>query len=458
MGPTWLTKAFHAVGSLDEDNKVTKITIEHRTKVTAGNCAAKFLFEVKYKKKQRGLHTKLFAKIPFPLHPLVFNDRMANSVNKQPMDFYEINTYRMLEASFPVKIPKFYFGDISNETSNYILICERIPFCEFDGVDKTKTLKPCEVEGPYEKCKDWQLRGTVKEYYMLLFEQHAKLAAHHKIGKFGTPEMLEQSVRPNNIQDMAFGMNDSGPTGGYPLEVRRQLMQGIKFFSETAKVIYPEYVVTEAFQEKFLKTMMKLQAYNVEIDVWKNADDTYVALGHQNLNLDNAYFWRDSEGKLDCGLFDWGGFGELSVMHKLWWCINCSDFDEVKKNLDDYVGQFVTKYQEHGGPAIDKEMLRRGMLLTAMQNTYFMVISVPGCLKMCKAKEWATIKDRHDPRISGNVDGKSTLRTSIHVLGSGIRVIEELEGDKVLEDWIQQTYVGNWGKVAKSDEIINMDV
>ena len=63
---------------------------------------------------------------------------------------------------------------------------------------------------------------------------------------------------------------------------------------------YPEFVMEDAFQEKFFRTMMTLNAYAREISLWKSSDADYVALGHLNLNVDNAFFWRDGEGRR-CG-------------------------------------------------------------------------------------------------------------------------------------------------------------
>ena len=40
---------------------------------------------------------------------------------------------RLAETKLPVSTPKFYYGDISNETSNYILITERVPFSGVGG-------------------------------------------------------------------------------------------------------------------------------------------------------------------------------------------------------------------------------------------------------------------------------------------------------------------------------------
>merc|ERR1719399_1850421 len=133
FGPEWLTKAFHKVGSMKEDNTVTKIIFEKKIKVTTGNNGGKFLFEVEYEKPDPNLHTKLFAKVPFPFDGATKTDRLSSSVNKQPAELYEVNAYRMLEAYLPMRTPRFYFGDISNETSNWIIITERIDFHDFNG-------------------------------------------------------------------------------------------------------------------------------------------------------------------------------------------------------------------------------------------------------------------------------------------------------------------------------------
>ncbi|CAE7560453.1 CPK2, partial [Symbiodinium necroappetens] len=62
--------------------------------------------------------------------------------------------------------------------------------------------------------------------------------------------------------------------------------------------MFPDYVRSDAYIEKFTRTMMTFQAYAREIDYWKHLDHDFIALGHANLNVDNAYFWRDEHGKL----------------------------------------------------------------------------------------------------------------------------------------------------------------
>eukprot|EP00421_Protoceratium_reticulatum_P059210 CAMPEP_0168504022 /NCGR_PEP_ID=MMETSP0228-20121227/76156_1 /TAXON_ID=133427 /ORGANISM="Protoceratium reticulatum, Strain CCCM 535 (=CCMP 1889)" /LENGTH=488 /DNA_ID=CAMNT_0008521095 /DNA_START=48 /DNA_END=1515 /DNA_ORIENTATION=- len=446
FGAKWLTTAFHTAGTLPKDNWITKIIFQNEIKVTAGNNAGKFLFEVRYAKQSAHLHTKLFAKVPFPLSGATHSDRLSSSFYKQTMDFLEIETYRLLEAALPFPTPRFYFGDISNETTNYILITEQVPFKEMHGIQKDVRLQPFEVEGPYDKCKDFNLRGSARDYYMVLLQKQARIAGVYKAGL--VPRIYDEPPQ----EPEAYGLDPSRATGENPGSCVAGL--GRQFMAETARAVFPDYVAEAPFQRKFRDTMMLLNAYSAEINWWKNANTDYASLGHQNLNVDNAYFWRDESGGLDCGVFDFGGFSCSSLPHKLWWMLNMAEFKQVKANMDDYIDAFIRMYHEHGGPLLERDTVKTGIIITALQNCMIMVSALPNALKQCPAKEWLTIKDRHDPRIAGNIDGKSTLRSNIHVLNITARLLEEMEGDSVLTRWITDTWVGQLGQQRKSGEMI----
>lgn len=456
FGPNWLTEAFHRAGSLEKSNRVTQVRVEN-IKVTAGNNAGKFLFNVRYANERPGLHTKLFAKVPFQMTKETKQDRLSSSVLKQPMDFFEINTYRLGETTLPIPTPKFYYGDISNLTSNFILITERVPFVEMDGRKRGRQLKPYEVEGPYDKCKDYQLRGSAKEYYAKIMEVCGKIAGADKSGRMGSQEFLAKSyatprARLGDLQ--AWGVTPHAASGGPPQANLGKLNTAIQFFSETAKVVFPSYAADPEFVQKFTTTMMTFMAYINELEYWKHQDPDYVALAHSNLNVDNAYYWRDEAGNLDCGVLDWGGFGSGCLGHKIWWYLNCSEWQPIQEHLGHYVDTFIQSYRASGGPALDRDRLLLMVKLTSLGNLFFMVSAVPDCLRQCPAKEWASIKDRRDPRIDENIGGKSTLRTTLRVMDNGLRMIEELQTDKELERWIQDVWVKQFGNVAKTHEMI----
>lgn len=458
FGPTWLTKAFHAACTMEPDNKVTSVTLDRNIKIDAGNNAGKFLFEVTYAKPNSILHTMMFAKVPFAMTKETQSDRVSSSVYKQPMDFHEINTYRLMESSLPVKTPKYYYGDISPETSNFILITARIPYAEVGSAEVGKMkMEPYQIEGPYDKCKDvYQLRGPAFDYYRLLVEASAKIAARDKAGKMLPREMqkITGQVAPDTSDKSGWGFVDFKPSGTDPATLLPQLQLGVSFFSDTARRLFPEYVTTDGFKRKFIRTMMTWSAYFNELNYWMHSDPDYVALGHANLNADNAYFWRDEAGQLDCGIIDWGGFAAGPLGHKMWWCFNCADFDNIQESLDKYINVFIEVYQEHGGPKLDKQRFKTQVLLASLGNTMFMVRAVPDCFKMCDRKQWPTIMERSDPRVADNINGKSTLRTTLQVMTNGLRVLQELESDLILEEWIQSVYVGQWGKPEKPRSVI----
>lgn len=449
FGANWLTTAFRAAGTLPADNRVTEIVIGKR--VTAGNNGGKFFFDVKYKRPSLDLHTKLFAKVPYPMTTELSTDRVSSSVLKQPMDFSEINTYRLLESKLPFRTPKYYFGDISNETTNFILVLERI---EYKGRGE---LEPFEIEGPYEKCQDFLLPRAQSDYYFLLMRQSAKLAGLHRAGKMVSQQCINEnliSLPASPDRPEQWGCNPGAASGEDPRTLSSKVDLGISFISDTASVLFPSYVKEETVKQRMKNVLMTVSAYANEINYWKHCDTAYVALGHQNLNIDNAFFWKDAMGELDCGVLDWGGFGDSSLSHKLWWSLNTAEFENVQENLRGYIRTFIDTYKEWGGPDLDMSVVEMGVVLTALQNCLQMVLAIPNCFKMCPNKEWTTIKDRHDPRIANNIHDKSTLRTTLAVLVNNIRLLFEMDGCGTLDSWIQEIWVGRFDQPPKAEQVI----
>jgi hypothetical protein len=449
MGPKWLTKALHAAGTLEKDNAVTEIIPENKIKITTGNNGGKFLFEVRYKKQGTGLHTKLFAKVPHPCEGKTMSDRISTSVNKQPMELYELNSSRLLEATLPVKIPKFYFGDISNETSNFILITEQVPFADPEPLDyegklarsgrRNASLPPHAIEGPYDKCMDWTLRGQPFEYYLLLVRTGAKMAGLHKAGKMGDPEALASHFENfSNMRPEMFGMKPQC-TGGDPKMHKAKVDAAVRFMGEDAKQIFPSFCADKSFQTKIYNVLMTLNAYSAETAYWRHSDQDYISLTHNNLNVDNAFFWRNEEGEMELGVLDWGSTGQRSLGFKMWWWLYCSDFDVLTEKMDDYLQCFVDTYAEYGGPVLDKAKLKNHFIITAMEQMQGLCAAVPQIFRMCPKKQWPDIKDRYDSRIGLNIDGKSTLRLYLHVMNTIANIIQDprWKGDQVLEQFIE---------------------
>lgn len=201
--------------------------------------------------------------------------------------------------------------------------------------------------------------------------------------------------------------------------------------------------------------MMLSNAYSAELNYWMHMNPDYVSLGHMNLNVDNAYFWRDENGKLDCGVFDWGGMGTSSYGGKLWWWYYCMDYEVFKNFLSDLLECFEKEYKASGGgQSLNTEQLYKMVIVAAVQQMDGLVSAVPQIYKMCSKKEFATIKDRYDPRIALNIDDKSTIRLYLHCMNSIFRIIEEMKGDQIVKDFIDEVYQDKFKQSPKSDAIV----
>merc|ERR1712187_210188 len=109
---------------------------------------------------------------------------------------------------------------------------------------------------------------------------------------------------------------------------------------------------------------------------------------------------------------------------------------------------------EYGAESIDPSLLSKMVIVAAIQQMDGLVSAVPQIYKMCPKKEFATIKDRYDPRIGLNVDDKSTIRLYLHCMNSIIRIIEEMNGDQIVKNFINEVYVDKFKQSPKPDAMV----
>mmetsp|Transcript_79528 Transcript_79528/g.170462 ORF Transcript_79528/g.170462 Transcript_79528/m.170462 type:complete len:725 (+) Transcript_79528:70-2244(+) len=456
-GPEWLTKALIVAGAIDEENKVKRLTME-KQKVTTGNNGCKFMFKVKYKFLKRGLHEKLFAKVPFPLEGVTRTDRLSSSVNKQPSELHEINASRLLESILPCKIPKYYYGDISNDTSNWILITECIAFGDKEKMNfgqpgpPKDQLEPYVIEGPYDKCADWNLRGNAEEYYPVMLRMGAKIAGMYKTGN-----LCNENVLRDNFTNMAdkgyefFPITLNNASGKMPKRVKQDVDKLIEFVGITEK-LFPKYCQEEEFADRLKRLLVKVNGYAGEISFWKHKDQAYIAFSHPNMNVDNAFWWRDEDNELNCGILDWGGAGIFSLGHRLWWWLYCSEFEVFRDNIDIWIQVFCDSYEEYGGPKLDALRMKMMIFITAFEQLIGLCAAIPEMYKMCGKGTWQFIQTRYDMRIADNVNGKSSLRLYLFVIHKVIRIIEEMGGYDLMEQWEAEEWCKGFQLPAKTPE------
>lgn len=391
-GANWLTKAFHAAGTLKHDNKVSKI-IGTRPLTGGGSCL-KALVEIEYSKPDPDLHTKLFMKYPYNhADKAQRSDRMNSSVILQGMELAEVDAHRLLESELPFPMPRYYFGDVSNESTNFILLTELINFG-----DKNKSLdqyKPFEVEPAYDKFLDFKQFGPhpAYEYYKLMTESNAKMAAWYKTGRLG-----DQAWLGNFFGDGSKAV----PQGLGETEFKRKLESGEDFILNVARHMFPKDLVTEDNVKEWKRVLNIANTYKPEVYYCAGVDDDYCAIMHGNMNADNTWFWRDEEGKLQIGALDWGGLGKVAFGPKLWWSYYASEIEMLDEHLQDLLSSFAETYSQEGGPTLDMQQLRRDMMLAALDQAVGILGALPMIYRVIPKKQWPTVADRHDERLSNN--------------------------------------------------------
>ena len=79
----------------------------------------------------------------------------------------------------------------------------------------------------------------------------------------------------------------------------------IEFVTEVAPNVFPPEVRDRAFLDRVKREVVEIAPYFARIQKQTAANPDHTFFTHINLQIDNAYFWRSSDGELECGLLDW---------------------------------------------------------------------------------------------------------------------------------------------------------
>jgi len=242
--------------------------------------------------------------------------------------------------------------------------------------------------------------------------------------------LLTSSQRSRKVRGGNYVQLATVGSGGMPA-CRTVVFRGLVDIDDGAAAIK---MITDARSQK----VEHVTAVNpaAEMVWWCNRNPDYIAWSHGNLNVDNVFFWRDSEQNLDLGVLDWGGARSDSMGWKLWWWLYCCEYSFLDANIDGLLDCFIDEYHANGGPVLEKEELKWQFILSALSQGVGLLGAVPQIYKMCKKTEWPSIVDRKDPRISANVDGKNTLRVYIGTFINICNMIKYWDIPSKLERWI----------------------
>lgn len=368
-GPEFLTRGFHAFGSLPEDNRV--IRIYDAEAFSGGNSGHKLRFSVEYARPDQALATRLFVKFSRDFAD-PFRDRRR----------YELEAEVRLallsrHPAFPITVPRAWFADFDSASGTGFVIYEAIAFGE-NG-----------IEPSHVKCMDHELADPLP-YYRATVTALARLVAAHKFGALAPQaDELFPFDLPAALADL--------PIAWTAAELREKVA-AYGALAQQCPRLFPEPIRSHAFLARLERDAVRVLRHQDEVRRFLYSDPDFYALAHWNTNIDNAWFFRDADGSLQCGLLDWGMVRQMNVMLALWGGLSVAQTTMLREHLDDLQDLYAREIETNGGPTLDRDLMRLHFDLSLALVGLSMMIDV-AALVTSRLPEVAEVTGLHDPRI-----------------------------------------------------------
>jgi hypothetical protein len=392
MGPAFLTDALRATGALQADNAVVGIT--HAAEFFGGGMGRKLAFEVCYHRPPAALGTQLFAKFTRE-----FGDPLRE-IHAPPMETEVRFALLSRQPDFPVRVPVCAFADYSAAQKTGLLITERIPYGERG------------IESAIDKCLDYLLDDPL-EYYATLTKSLAALAARGRSGDFGAIIAREFPHDPQAV--LAKPMIPFDEAGLV------EMLDALEVFAEAAPHLLPAHVRDPTFLSAFRPAAQMVLAKEHSLRAYLEAQTDMVALSHWNMNLDNAWFWRDSEGTLQCGLLDWGGVGQMNLATAFFGMTCVAESDFVIAHEEALVEILFGEIRRLSGISIDRERFDVSRKISIALGGVAFFLNTPALI-LAEIPDISIVEDRYDPQIRDRLMPRCQLQAMTEFLNSWQRL------------------------------------
>ena len=286
---------------------------------------------------------------------------------------------------FPIAVPNCLFADYHGPSETGLLITDRIPYG--DGG----------IEPDYDKCMDYAMPDPVGHYRALLGTL-GRLAGTHKAGRLPA-ELVEHF--PVDMERLSVGERvlHRRPTAAARRPTRR-VRDRCSPASLPPNLRSPEFIC------RLKREVVRFP--DREAAIWRHLSDDsdYVALCHWNANVDNAWFWRGPDSRLECGLLDWGCVGQMNVAMAIWGAMCSAETAMWDQHLGTLLDVFLSEFASAGGPSLEAATVKRHLILYVAIMGLAWLLEVPSYLLKLLPQR---VADRFDPRIADNEQARSGL-------------------------------------------------
>lgn len=387
-GPEYLTRAFQASGSLGPSNRVVRIA--EAKEFVGGGTGKKALLTVAYDFPEPNLPEALFIK---------FSRNFDNELwdRARHLMLSEAH-FAVLSRSpdFPVAVPQCVFADVDSESGTGLIITERINYGQGN------------VSPLYPKCMDYQVPEPV-EHYKAILRGLARLSGTHRAGK----------LSPDFDQRFPYDARKAAAifTISFEEEKLVQWAQRMFDFIERFPKLFPEHVRTQALRQQFLRDLPDVLSQQARIRKTLFGNSDLIAFAHWNANIDNCWFWRDSNGELQCGFLDWANASPISVAQSISGAISGAEPELWNEHLDELLQVFIHEYAAHGGPRLDLDELRLHVLLIVVMSGVAFSMRAPVAIER-EIADVAALRDDRDEQF----ERYENARIQLHMMTKMLNV------------------------------------
>lgn len=342
-GTDFLTRAFHASGALAPDNRVSRIV--EAKEFLGGGTGKKLLLTLAYELPEQALPEQLFIK---------FSRNFDNELwDRARFVMISEANFAVLSRSpgFPVTVPACLFADVDSQSGTGLIISECITYGR-NG-----------VEALYPKCMDYAVPEPV-EHYKAILKGLARLSGAHRGGRL-SPDFDKKFPYDRERASAVFAIR-------VPLEKLIQRANRMFDFIERYPRLFPENVRAPGFRAQFIRDIPDFFAAADRIRKVLYGNPEFIAFAHWNANIDNCWFWRNTEGILQCGFMDWANAGQISVAQSVSGAISGAEPFIWNEHLDELLNVFIEEYAAQGGPRLSLEELRlHNLLIVAVSGVAY---------------------------------------------------------------------------------------
>jgi len=210
---------------------------------------------------------------------------------------------------------------------------------------------------------------------------------------------------------------------------------GKDFITGTAAHAIPKHLMEKSYLDKFFTETLEMSQYCAEMVFHGTCVPEYFTLVHPNAQVDNAWYWRETDGTVKCGLLDWGGAscGSMaSCIGNGWIGMETEVADEHEEKL---VKVFIDEYEKVTGFRLDFDDLYMHIKLAHATVIYGCCANVGMLLRCIDKASWKDIKGRTDPRI----DELFLARCYFVQLEMLLGMWKKRSPYKVFKEWMKKT-------------------